>query len=227
MWRLKCLCVWGLLLTWSATAQASFHIYEPDVLGFTADGSTFVYVEKDSQTLRDDDEAAAIRIDMATRQEQRYSYKKGNDTEGPDLERIAFQKWRKKNPTKCLGGPRSPDGNYSLRMLLKSADGIRGRWERQAYSFQEKDEAPGEGTRWATLRILLEQQRKTLQIDKWATRADWRMEAVVIPCWSPDGKSLALVSFRNGVGMRDEGEVGVKVFSLGSELKWEFPPLRQ
>jgi hypothetical protein len=216
---------WGLLLALCRVAQASFHVLEPKVLGFTADGQTFVYVERNSQTLREDSEVAAVRLDVKTGQAQGQSYQR-TDLENPDPARLAFQQWLKKHPARCLGGPRSPDGQYALRILHKSAPALPARWRKQAYTFGVEQGDNEMGRAWAIFRVLLEQGRSSRQIKKWEVRAEWSLDGSFIPCWSADGQHLALISFRAGHGMRDEGAMDVTLFRLNSEQAWELPPLR-
>ena len=216
------LCLCWILLSFCVSAHASWRIIQPKVLGFTADGNTFVYIERNDQTTKPDYAIGAVRLDVLTHKEQKHGFERFNDE--PDPERLAFQTWLKKNPAKCVGGPRSPDGKYSLKILLKGT--VRGRWAQQAYAFDAVEDGSDGRVVWAKVRVLLEYQRKTIQIEKWGLRAEGELRAGLIPCWSPDGQRLALVWYREGAGMRDEGEMSVQMVALSSDLSWEFPPLR-
>lgn len=219
------LCICGVLLLASASARAAWITLEPIVLGFTADGSTFVYLETNGQTMQPDNAVRAVRLDVHTGKEQAHSFAR-TDIESPDPERSAFQKWLKKNPAACAGGPRSPDGSYTLKMRTKGSNDVRSRWAQQKFSFGVERKDSDSGSAWMKLRALLVQGRKAIQIFDWEDRSEWGLDGVVRPCWSADGQHLALVEYRAGHGTRDPGWMGVRMVALGPTLSWEFPPLR-
>ena len=220
---MRVLLVLGLLLSCCPSARAARNLLEPKVLGFTADGRTFLYVVRDSGTVRADNEIRAVGIDVQTGRSHEY-FDSLDETDSP--ERIAFRKWLKNNPARCLGGPRSPDGRYMLRVQFRGTDGIRGQWQRQRYLFGDSQDQSDTANPWGHLGLWLVQGHNSRQLHKWELRAEWRLAGGMIPCWSPDGQRLAVVRFREGQGMRDEGEMFVGFYSLGSEMTWEFPPLR-
>lgn len=218
---MRILFVLGILLSWCLPARAAYNLMEPKVLGFTADGRTFVYIKRNTQSVREDMEIEAVSIDVRTAKEHRYSFDR---FEADSPERDKFLQWLKKNPVRCAGGPRSPDGIYALQVLFQGTAGIQGQWKRQMYLYGQRESELS--SPWGKLKILLTQGHKSHQLFKWEVRAEWRLAGGLIPCWSPDAQRLALVDFREGQGMRDAGEMSVRFVSLGKELTWEFPPLR-
>lgn len=219
------LCICGALLSMSASARAAWSVLEPVVLGFTADSSTFVYIEKNAQTLQPDSAVRAVRLDVRTGKELAHTFAR-TDVESPDPERSAFQKWLKKNPATCARGPRSRDGSYTLKMVLKGSGDVRGRWAQQKYTFEATLPDTESARSFVKLRALLLQGRKSIQLFGLEARSEWDLDGVVSPCWSPDGQHLALVEFRAGHGTRDAGWMDVRMVTLGRNLSWEFPPLR-
>lgn len=219
------LCICGALLSMSGSAHAAWSVLEPIVLGFTADSSTFVYIETNGQTLQPDNAVRAVRLDVRTGKELEHPFAR-TDVESPDPERSAFQKWLKKNPATCAKGPRSPDGSYTLKMVLNGSGDARGRWAQQKYAFGVTLPDTEAARSFVKLRALLLQGRKSIQLFELEERSEWDLNGVVSPCWAPDGHQLALVEYRAGHGARDAGWMDVRMVTLGSNLSWEFPPLR-
>ncbi|HNN97946.1 LytR C-terminal domain-containing protein [Haliangium sp. UPWRP_2] len=118
------------------------------------------------------------------------------------------------NSPRCVGGLGSPDGRSQLRVRIWGGDGtshtIFGQWEKQHFQFGisgKKNEDDLYLAPWMVLHGFLQAEGRETRLFRWGTRGEWGLSGKLSPCWSADGRRVALLFARGGSGMRDWGSV--------------------
>lgn len=183
------------------------------VLGFTQDGASFVFIETE---LGQEEGDLLIRvIDARTWEPHDYPIRLREGTDQEQLERSRreqsrFDAWHKQHPTRCIGGRKSLDGKIELKI---ATSGTRLFIEQlpQGGQLTSAYKGPnGLASGGATIEILLEEDRPDddpLQrwLLRWKEESTYSFSAQVTPCWSPDGRRLALMIERHDGFFRDPG----------------------
>ncbi len=202
-------CCLALLLSSSPTLWAAKMLKDVEVLGFTPDGRWFLFILHDY-----DSPDALIRLDVRTTQQVPVY---GNDSfldQEEAKRQQAEREFLAKNPPRCAGGMRSPDGRSQLRIRIFGGDGgshqVFGGWEKQSYQFGirgKKNEDDFYLTPWMVLHGFLQAEGRETRLVRWGTRGEWGLAGALSPCWSPDGRRVALLFARSGSGIRDWGSL--------------------
>jgi hypothetical protein len=206
-----------VLLMFVAPVHASEHMEIPKVFGFTTDGSTFVYVVRQEPSEHADLWHRGVLMDVRTAAVIRtYDFLYGVN---PKQEEADFHAWLEKNPTRCQGGPRSSDGQSTLRIAYKGGDTgnhrVLGSWEKESYTFGatgvKEDGNDMYVEPWIVIHGFMQTAGREAPLFRWGGRGDWGLSGAMIPCWSADNRRIAVVFARRGSGMRNAGSLEVMI----------------